>query len=94
MTLSFRHGLGHKFSPTAVNYRANIEALRLVGCTHILASTACGSLTESIERGQLVIPDSFIDRTHSRKGTFFDGTSNKYRGKYIFISVCYVYLFL
>lgn len=71
------------FSPTGVNYRANIEALRLAGCTHILASTACGSLTESIGRGQLVVPDSFIDRTNSRKGTFYDGTSTKYSGKHV-----------
>lgn len=68
-------------SPTAVNYRANIEALRLIGCTHILTTTACGSLVESIGRGQLVIPDSFLDRTNSRKGTFYDGTCAKYEGK-------------
>lgn len=75
-----RHGIGHKISPTAINYRANIEALRLAGCTHVLASTACGSLTESIGRGQLVVPDSFLDRTNSRKGTFYDGTSVDYNG--------------
>ncbi|XP_014470929.1 PREDICTED: S-methyl-5'-thioadenosine phosphorylase-like [Dinoponera quadriceps] len=80
VVLLSRHGKGHTISPTAVNYRANIEALRLAGCTHILASTACGSLTESIGRGQLVIPDSFLDRTNSRKGTFYDGTSDKYKG--------------
>lgn len=68
-------------SPTLVNYRANIEALRLAGCTHVLASTACGSLRESIGRGQLVIPDSFIDRTNSRKSTFYDETSCKYKGE-------------
>lgn len=75
-----RHGPGHKTSPTAVNYRANIEALRLAGCTHLLASTACGSLQEDISRGQLVIPDSFIDRTMKRNATFYDGTSSKYQG--------------
>lgn len=73
-----RHGLGHVINPTGVNYRANIEALRSVGCTHVLATTACGSLVESIDRGHLVIPDSFIDRTIHRKGTFFDGSSKKY----------------
>lgn len=78
-----RHGAEHRFSPTRVNYRANIEALRLAGCTHILASTACGSLTESIGRGQLVVPDSFIDRTNSRNSTFYDGTSAKYNGRYV-----------
>ncbi|XP_043488223.1 S-methyl-5'-thioadenosine phosphorylase [Polistes fuscatus] len=75
-----RHGPGHSITPTNVNYRANIEALKLAGCTHILASTACGSLTESIGRGQLVVPDSFLDRTTKRNGTFFDGSSNKYPG--------------
>ncbi|KAL6255384.1 hypothetical protein P5V15_013721 [Pogonomyrmex californicus] len=80
VVLLARHGAGHIFNPTRVNYRANIEALRFVGCTHILASTACGSLTESIYRGQLVIPDNFIDRTNSRKNTFYDGTSDKYSG--------------
>ncbi|KOC59769.1 S-methyl-5'-thioadenosine phosphorylase, partial [Habropoda laboriosa] len=75
-----RHGPVHKTSPTAVNYRANIEALRLAKCTHILASTACGSLQECIFRGQLVIPDSFLDRTIKRSTTFYDGTSSKYSG--------------
>ncbi|XP_016840476.1 S-methyl-5'-thioadenosine phosphorylase [Nasonia vitripennis] len=84
VVLLSRHGPGHKITPTSVNYRANIESLRLAGCTHILASTACGSLSESISRGQLVIPDSFIDRTIHRKGTFYDGTSQNYPG------VCHV----
>ncbi|KAI4473483.1 hypothetical protein M0802_016095 [Mischocyttarus mexicanus] len=79
-----RHGLNHSITPTNVNYRANIEALKLAGCTHILASTACGSLTESIGRGQLIVPDSFLDRTTKRNGTFFDGNSNKYAG------ACYI----
>ncbi|KYM89957.1 Putative S-methyl-5'-thioadenosine phosphorylase [Atta colombica] len=80
IVLLARHGAGHVFSPTRINYRANIEALRLADCTHVLASTACGSLTESIGKGQLVVPDSFIDRTISRKGTFYDGTSTMYNG--------------
>ncbi|XP_046630478.1 S-methyl-5'-thioadenosine phosphorylase [Neodiprion virginianus] len=84
VVLLSRHGVGHKINPTNVNYRANIEALRLAGCTHILASTACGSLQESIHPGDLVIPDSFIDRTTKRNGTFFDGTSKEYPG------VCHV----
>ncbi|XP_015584995.1 S-methyl-5'-thioadenosine phosphorylase [Cephus cinctus] len=84
VALLSRHGPGHKITPTAVNYRANVEALRLLGCTHVLASTACGSLTESIGRGQLVIPDSFLDRTVHRKGTLYDGTSPNYAG------VCHV----
>ncbi|XP_076380315.1 S-methyl-5'-thioadenosine phosphorylase isoform X2 [Megalopta genalis] len=80
VVLLSRHGPGHKISPTAVNYRANIEALRLAGCTHILASAACGSLQESIHIGKLVIPDSFIDRTIKRHVTFYDNTSTKYAG--------------
>ncbi|KAF7997503.1 hypothetical protein HCN44_006074 [Aphidius gifuensis] len=84
VALLSRHGAGHKINPTNVNYRANIQALKSLGCTHILAATACGSLRESIGRGQLVIPDSFIDRTNSRKGTLFDGTSSIYPG------VCHV----
>ncbi|KAK2576443.1 hypothetical protein KPH14_005775 [Odynerus spinipes] len=80
VVLLSRHGSGHTISPSTLNYRANIEALKLAGCTHILASTACGSLTESICRGQLVIPDSFLDRTITRCNTFFDGTCSSYSG--------------
>ncbi|XP_076755991.1 S-methyl-5'-thioadenosine phosphorylase [Xylocopa sonorina] len=75
-----RHGPHHTIGPTEVNYRANIEALRLAGCTHVLASTACGSLQESIGRGQLVVPDSFLDRTIKRNTTFYDGTLSRYSG--------------
>lgn len=64
-----------------MNYRANIEALRLAKCTHILASAACGSLQESISKGQLVVPNSFIDKTIKRNTTFYDGTSSEYSGK-------------
>ncbi|XP_012267438.1 S-methyl-5'-thioadenosine phosphorylase [Athalia rosae] len=84
VVLLSRHGVGHKIIPSNVNYRANIEALRLAGCTHILASTACGSLQESIRPGDLVLPDSFLDRTSKRANTFFDGTSKEYQG------VCHV----
>jgi len=49
-----RHGQGHKFNPTEVNYRANIRALHLEGCTHILASTCCGSLREDFARSNLL----------------------------------------
>lgn len=69
-----RHGLGHTINPTNINYRANIEALRLEGCTHILAVTACGSLRQRIEPGHFVFPDQFIDRTTKRISTFFDGS--------------------
>jgi len=56
-----RHGKEHTFPPTQVNYRANIRALMDQGVTHFLATTACGSLREEIERGDLIILDQFID---------------------------------
>lgn len=67
-----RHGRKHSLYPSAVNYRANIWVLKEMGCTHILASTACGSLREEIEPGHLVFPDQFIDRTTKRESTFHD----------------------
>lgn len=67
-----RHGRMHTIPPSEVNNRANIFALREIGCTHILATTACGSLRDEIGRGDLVIPDQFIDFTKHRKSTFFD----------------------
>lgn len=57
----YRHGRKHSISPTNVNYRANIWALKHLGCTHIIASSATGSLKEEIKPGDLVILDSFID---------------------------------
>ena len=67
-----RHGKKHQYSPTQVNNRANIHALKEMGATHILATTACGSLREEIDRGHFVIVDQFIDFTRFRKNTFFD----------------------
>lgn len=67
-----RHGRKHQFSPTQVNNRANIDALKRAGATHILATTACGSLKQEIDRGHLVILDQFIDFTRFRKNTFLD----------------------
>lgn len=67
-----RHGRGHTIPPSKVNNRANIHAIKELGCTHILATTACGSLQEQIGRGDLVIPDQFIDFTRHREITFFD----------------------
>lgn len=67
-----RHGRKHQFSPTQVNNRANILALKNEGVTHILATTACGSLRKEIDRGHLVILDQFIDFTRFRKNTFYD----------------------
>ena len=67
-----RHGREHTIPPTHINYRANIHALQNQGCTHILATTACGSLRVEIDRGDLVILDQFIDFTRFRSITFFD----------------------
>ncbi len=67
-----RHGRDHSIFPSRVNFRANIWALKEVGCTHILASTAVGSLREEIKPGHLVFPDQFIDYTRKRETTFFD----------------------
>jgi 5'-methylthioadenosine phosphorylase len=72
IVLIARHGKKHQFSPTQVNYRANIRALKDQGVTHILATTACGSLREQIGRGDFVILDQFIDHTRHRKTTFFE----------------------
>lgn len=67
-----RHGRKHQFSPTQVNNRANIHALKQAGATHILATTACGSLRQEIDRGHLVILDQFIDFTRFRKTSFVE----------------------
>jgi len=67
-----RHGWHHTIPPSKVNNRANIYSLKEIGCTHIITSTACGSLRDEIGRGDLVIPDQFIDFTRHRNITFFD----------------------
>ena len=67
-----RHGVGHLIGPTDVNYRANLYALKALGCTHIIASGAVGSLREEIRPKDLVIPDQIIDKTFRRVPTFFD----------------------
>ncbi|HHH75724.1 MAG TPA: S-methyl-5'-thioadenosine phosphorylase [Phycisphaerae bacterium] len=67
-----RHGQGHTQSPSNVNYRANIYALKAAGCSHIIASGAVGSLRERIQPKHLVVPDQVIDKTFRREGTFFD----------------------
>ncbi len=71
-----RHGTKHQYSPTQVNNRANIKALQKAGVTHIIATTACGSLRADIDRGHLVILDQFIDFTRFRKTTFVDSFEN------------------
>jgi len=72
VVLIARHGREHTIPPTQVNFRANISALKEAGCTHILATTACGSLREEIDRGHLVILDQFIDFTRHRKISFHE----------------------
>ena len=67
-----RHGRDHSIPPTNVNNRANILSLKEAGCTHIIATTACGSLREEIERGDMIIIDQFIDFTRHRAVTFHE----------------------
>ncbi len=72
VVLLSRHGREHTIPPTQVNNRANIWALKETGCTHILATTACGSLKREIKRGDLIILDQFIDFTKQRKISFHE----------------------
>ena len=72
VVLLSRHGRQHTIPPTQVNNRANLWAISELGCTHILATTACGSLREEIGRGDFVVLDQFIDFTRLRPVTFFD----------------------
>jgi len=66
-----RHGRGHVFSPSDINYRANIDALKRAGVTDIVSMSACGSLREDLGPGTFVIVDQFIDRTVKREKSFF-----------------------
>lgn len=66
-----RHGRGHPLTPTAVNYRANIDALKRAGCTDILSMSAVGSLQEAYAPGHFVAVNQFIDRTFAREKSFF-----------------------
>jgi len=72
VVLLARHGREHTIPPTQVNYRANIMALKKIWCTHIIATTAVGSLREEIQRGDLVFPDQFIDFTRRRDVSFYE----------------------
>ncbi len=71
-----RHGKNHQYSPSQVNYKANIHALKEADVTHIIATTACGSLREEIGRGDFVIVDQFIDFTKHRNITFHESFEN------------------
>ena len=67
-----RHGRGHFISPTKINFRANIDALKQLGVTDIVSVSAVGSLKEDLAPGKFVIVDQFIDRTFAREKTFFE----------------------
>ncbi len=66
-----RHGPGHRLSPSQINYRANIDALKRVGVTDVISVSACGSLQEHLAPGTFVLVDQFIDRTVARANSFF-----------------------
>ena len=66
-----RHGRGHRLSPSGINYRANIDALKRAGCTDLVAISAVGSLRETLSPGRFVIVDQFVDRTFAREKSFF-----------------------
>lgn len=67
-----RHGRGHRIPPHAINYRANICALKKAGATHLMSVSATGSMREDIAPGDMVVVDQFIDLTKRRISTFFD----------------------
>jgi 5'-methylthioadenosine phosphorylase len=66
-----RHGRGHPTPPSALNYRANIDAMKRIGCTDLISLSAVGSLREDLPPGHFVIVDQFIDRTFAREKSFF-----------------------
>ena len=70
-----RHGPGHLHNPSQVPFRANVFALKQLGCTHVIASGAVGSLRDEFRPRDLVIADQVIDKTHRRPATFFDGAA-------------------
>jgi 5'-methylthioadenosine phosphorylase len=66
-----RHDKGHRLSPSDINYRANIDALKRVGVTDLISLSACGSFKEELPPGTFVLVDQFVDRTHKRESSFF-----------------------
>jgi 5'-methylthioadenosine phosphorylase len=66
-----RHGRGHRLSPSSINYRANIDALKQAGVTDLVSFSACGSYKEELPPGTFVLVDDFIDRTLRRENSFF-----------------------
>src|SRR5271155_5570362 len=74
VTLLFlpRHGRGHRIPPHAINFRANVCALKKLGATHLLSVSAVGSMKETIAPGDFVVVDQYVDLTKRRTSTFFD----------------------
>jgi 5'-methylthioadenosine phosphorylase len=66
-----RHDKGHRLSPSDINYRANIDALKRAGVTDLVSVSACGSFKEELPPGSFVLVDQFVDRTHKRESSFF-----------------------
>jgi len=66
-----RHDQGHRLSPSDINYRANIDALKRAGVTDLVSLSACGSFKENLPPGTFVLVDQFVDRTHKRESSFF-----------------------
>ncbi len=66
-----RHDQGHRLSPSDINYRANIDALKRAGVTDLVSLSACGSFKEELPPGTFVLIDQFVDRTHKRESSFF-----------------------
>src|SRR2546427_8477510 len=68
-----RHGRHHRLSPSEINYRANIYALKKLGVERVVSVSAVGSMKEALQPGHVVIPHQFYDQTKRRIGTFFEG---------------------
>ncbi len=68
-----RHGKDHRYPPQAINYRANLWAMKELGVIRIIGPTACGSLKAEVKPGDMVVADQIVDRTSARKDTFYDG---------------------
>ena len=68
-----RHGRGHRLSPSEINYRANVYALKAIGVRRVISVSAVGSMKDSVKPGDVVLPDQFIDLTKRRFSTFFEG---------------------
>ena len=71
-----RHGRGHRFSPSDINYRANIDVLKRIGVTDIVSVSAVGSLRDELPPGTFVLVDQYVDRTVERARSFFGKLGN------------------